>query len=60
MVELKHFFSVSDFRNRIKVSYLHVLFCLSEMTRKTSRLETFGKKRNIDARNEEEKKRPGQ
>ena len=26
MVELKHFFSVSDFRNRIKVSYLHVLF----------------------------------
>lgn len=26
MVELKHLFSVSDFRNRIKVSHLHVLF----------------------------------
>lgn len=35
-------------------------FYLSEMTQKISRLETFGKKRNIDLRNEEEKKRPGQ
>lgn len=26
MVELKHLFSVSGFRNRIKVSHLHVLF----------------------------------
>lgn len=26
MVEFKHFFSVNDFRNRIKVSHLHVLF----------------------------------
>lgn len=31
-------------------------FCLLEMTRKTSRLETFGKKRNIDARKKTDEK----